>query len=259
MENREALLSALEWYVDAGVTIPVENDPNNRFSRTLDIPDSLTSTKIAPSEPPQKTQATASADIIKQAQAAADDCSTLDELRAAILAFDAHPLKKLATNMVFGDGNPQADIMVIGDPPATDEDRSGQAFCGVDGQLLDKILVSIGLSRDTVYLTHIINWRPPGNRTPLTEEIAISLPFIQKHIELVSPKHVVLMGGIAGKSILKATETMSRMRGKFHDYGDTKTPALTTYTPSFLIANPLQKRKVWQDMLALRDKIDAIS
>jgi uracil-DNA glycosylase family 4 len=262
MENRAALLSALEWYVDAGVTVPVDVHPNDRFSKELQLPESLTATDTPKQAVQPSKKTTASADIIKQAQSAAAACSTLDELRDAIMAFDAHPLKKLATNMVFADGNPQAHVMVIGDPPATDEDRNGHVYCGADGQLLDKIFDCIGLKRDgdkpenSIYLTHLLNWRPPGNRTPTDEEIAISLPFAHKHIELIAPKYLILMGGIAGKAILQSSDSMSRMRGKFHEYGDTKIQTLTTYTPAFLMSNPLQKRKVWNDMLALRERLN---
>ena len=165
--------------------------------------------------------------------------------------------------MVFADGNPEARVMVIGDPPATDEDRNGQAFCGVDGQLLDKIFDCIGLSRsgdtpdNSIYLTHILNWRPPGNRTSTDEEIALSVPFIQKHIELIAPQYLVILGGITAKALLETNESMSRIRGKFHEYGANKIPTLTTYPPAALISTPLHKRKVWEDMLALKDRMNA--
>lgn len=264
MNNRAAILSALQWYVDAGVTIPVDIEPNNRFSRDIEIPQFTQEVKPAPKPAPQ-TQSTPSADIINQAQTTAKACKNLDELRDAIANFDAHPLKKLATNMVFADGNPKASVMVIGDPPSTDEDRNGQVYCGVDGQLLDKIFDCIGLSRtgadsdNSIYLTHILNWRPPGNRTPTNEEIDISLPFVHRHIELVQPRYIVLMGGAASKAILDSNATLSRLRGQFYTFADTEIPVMATYAPAFLMANPLQKRKVWNDMLMLKDKMNETS
>lgn len=257
MTNTE--LKALEWYMDVGVDIAINDTPNDRFAKTIEMssfiePIPTPTPQVA--EPKQDT-IEINISLIESAKTAAKACSTLDELSAAISAFEAHPLKKTASNMVLGTGNTQADIMIIGDPPSNDEDRSGNAFSGTGGQLLDKILQSIQLSRETAYLTHITHWRPPGNSTPTEEHLTLSKPFIEKQIELVAPKHIIILGINAAKSLLKTEKTMSRIRGEWFEYGTQKIPTLVTYTPDFLLKNPLQKRKTWRDLLAFKGKIDA--
>jgi DNA polymerase len=201
------------------------------------------------------------ADIIKEAEKLAQSAQNLDELKSAILNFEGLEVKKTATQMVFADGNPHAKIMLIGEAPGADEDRQGIPFVGVSGQLLDRIFACIGLSRtneveaDSLYISNILNWRPPGNRTPTAEEMAIAAPFIRRHIELVKPKILVLCGGVAAQTLLETKESISRLRGKIHDYGD-GVKAIATYHPAFLLRTPLQKKKVWDDMLRLREVLD---
>lgn len=266
MDNRATLLSALQWYEDSGVTCPVSAQPNNRFRRHIETPatGSPVTAPVSRNAPDtQKVPLMAHDEAVIQAQKAAMACNNPDELKNAVAAFDAHPLKKTATNTVFAAGNPHARVMVIGDPPAADEDRTGKAFVGDSGRLADNIFAAIGLSRDSdeadksVYMTHILNWRPPGNRTPTPEEITINLPFIKRHIDLISPELIVIFGGLAAKALLNTNESISRIRGKFHEYGDNKIPALPTYSPEFLLANPAQKRKVWHDILAFEDRMNA--
>lgn len=250
-------LAALEWYMDVGVDVAISDAPNDRFSKTVETPSFIESAPAPHVSEPKQETIQVDVSSVENAITAAAPCTNLDELSSAILGFDAHPLKKTASNMVFGAGNPEADIMVIGDPPSNDEDRSGNAFSGADGQLLDKILQSIGLSRETTYLTHITHWRPPGNSTPTTDHLALSKPFIEKQIELIAPNYIIILGINAAKSLLGTDKTLSRVRGEWFEYGSQKIPVLVTYTPDFLLKNPLQKRKTWHDMLALKDKINA--
>jgi uracil-DNA glycosylase family 4 len=269
--NRDTILSALEWYIDAGVTVAVGDMPNNRFSRELNIApqneSQLTTETSQQTEQISKPNTPkAFDDIVERAQKIAHSCQSLNELRDAIYAFDAHPLKHHATNIIFEDGNRSAKVMVIGDPPSSEEDRNGIAYApnGQDGALLDKIFASIDLNRNdetsekSIYITHITHWRPPGNRSLTSDEIAISLPFLQKQIELAQPKIIILMGGVTAKAILGKTESLSRIRGTFYEYGDQKTPVIATYSPAYLQSNPLQKRKVWMDILLLKDKLHDI-
>ena len=258
--TKAALIAALEWYDDMGVTIAVEDEPQDRMSDDISgiaAPPETTAAPAQTSTPapaPQKTNNNAD---IKTAQKIAAACTSLDELRAAIIDFDAHPLKKTSTKMVFGAGNPDAKIMVIGDPPSNTEDRSGEAYSGDSGTLLDKILNAIALSRDTVYMTHITHWRPPGNSTPSEAHLALSKPFIARQIELVKPQFIIIMGGSAANTLIESDQSLSRIRGQWFDYGADKIPALVTYSPDFLLKNPLQKRKVWHDMLAFQEKLNA--
>ncbi|MEM7618535.1 MAG: uracil-DNA glycosylase, partial [Pseudomonadota bacterium] len=210
------------------------------------------------------------AEAMVESKKLAAACTNLDELKQAIANFDGLSVKKTATNMVFSDGNPKADIMLIGEAPGADEDAQGKPFVGASGQLLDKILASIGLARDSkeidkaVYISNILNWRPPGNRTPTAQEIEISLPFIEKHIELVSPKYLILCGAVPGKSLLNQKASISKLRGKFHEYQaisiqntaqERTILALATYHPAYLLRTPAQKRAVWADMLMLKSEL----
>lgn len=182
-------------------------------------------------------------------------CKTLEELKNAMLAFKGCALKETAINTVFSDGNPNADVMLIGEAPGADEDIQGLPFVGQSGQLLNKIFQAIGLSRDKLYISNILPWRPAGNRTPTNDEIAICQPFIEQHIHLVKPKLLVFLGGVSAKTLLKTTEGITRLRGQFHEYktpqGET-IPCFATYHPAYLMRSPGQKAQVWHDMLKIK-------
>ncbi len=272
---KQQMRTALQWYAEQGVDICLSDTAINRFSA-----------------PPEKEQGSAESSSItqqahRQINAAAEPsyvvmgkskaCSeairlakqagSLEELSAIIADFDGIAIKKTAGNMVFGAGNPKADIMIIAESPGDDEDRVGAPFAGSAGQLLDKALSCIGLDRTqeeperAVYLTNILNWRPPGNRTSSSAEIEISLPFIERHIQLVKPKILVLCGGGAAKALLGKEQSISRLRKIWHDYclqtkalqeEETAIPALATYHPSDLLKTPLQKKLFWADLLTLK-------
>ena len=275
-----AAKAALQFYADHGVDIAVNDDVTDKTALSFDAP----SARQTPSHQaqgdtqPSLVQAVASAppapllgktDALAKAIEYAKAAKTLDDLKEAITQFDGIGLKKTATNLVFADGNPKAKIMLIGEAPGADEDRQGKPFVGVSGQLLDKILATIGIDREqddplkSVYISNIINWRPPGNRTPAPAEIEVSLPFIERHIQLVQPELIILCGGVSAKALLGSGDSISRLRKKWHGYTpqnaelakDAKPiPAIATYHPAYLLRTPAQKRAVWQDMLILNDK-----
>lgn len=183
--------------------------------------------------------------------------ATLDELKAAVASWSGADLKKTASHLVFGDGREDADIMFVGHSPGADEDRQGKPFVGLSGQLLNRMLASIGLDRQQVYLTNILLWRPPGNRTPTPEEISQFMPILQRHIELVQPKIIVALGELAGKSLLATQETILKQRGKWVDdqRAGQSVAVMVTLHPDQLCKTPGQKALAWQDLCQLSEKI----
>lgn len=187
---------------------------------------------------------------------------TIEELEAALKAFDGCALKETATNLVFGDGNPRAKVMLIGEAPGADEDRQGKPFVGVSGQLLDRMMAWIGLDRTSFYITNILYWRPPGNRQPTAAEIAACLPFVERHIELVDPALLVLVGGSSAKTLLGRSEGIMRLRGQWFQYQSAHMarpiPATALYHPAYLLRAPAQKRDAWRDLLSLKRRLQTI-
>lgn len=190
-------------------------------------------------------------------------CASLDDLRAAMEAFDGCPLKVTATKTVFGDGNPKAPLMLIGEAPGREEDRQGVPFVGESGRLLDRMLASIGLDRTSYYITNLLPWRPPGNRTPTDQEVAVCLPFLQRHIELVQPRVLLLLGGLPTRNLFARPEGIMRQRGKWRRYESTglshPIDALATLHPAFLLRQPAQKRLAWRDLLDLQERLRALA
>lgn len=188
--------------------------------------------------------------------------ASLAELRAELDRFEGCALKHTAMNTVFADGNPEAPIMFVGEAPGEDEDRQGKPFVGVSGQLLDQMLAAAGLDRTKVYISNILFWRPPGNRSPTDAEIAACLPFAERHIALVKPKVLVLLGGVAAKSLLRTRDGITRLRGrwtKFTPHAGTETAesfrCLPTLHPAYLLRQPAAKRQAWQDMLLIKQEV----
>jgi DNA polymerase len=278
-------LAALQWHLDCGMDEAWADAPVDRTTSAR------AAAGLAPSLAPQSavkspiplladkasvsgTEFMGTAQARAEAAKIAAACTTLEDLRAAIQSFDGLSIRKTATQIVFSDGNPAAKIMLVGEAPGADEDRMGLPFVGASGQLLDKILGSIGLSRAAddlsraVYISNVINWRPPGNRTPSPAEIDISLPFIERHIALVKPSILILCGGVAAKALLGSGDNISKLRGKFHSYTpatpgiagpDTSpVPSIATYHPAYLLRTPIQKKAVWADMLMLKKQILSI-
>ncbi|MBP2228520.1 DNA polymerase [Azospirillum agricola] len=195
------------------------------------------------------------------ARARAGEARTLAELEAALRAFDGCPLKATAMNTVFADGNPEATVMLVGEAPGEDEDRQGKPFVGVSGRLLDRMLAQIGLDRGAIYITNILPWRPPGNRSPTQAEIAACLPFLERHIALVKPKLLVALGGVSAKTLLNRAEGITRLRGQWRDYDAAggPVPLLPMLHPAYLLRNPIAKREAWRDMLSLRQRMNEVA
>ena len=183
--------------------------------------------------------------------------SSLEELKSYMSDFKGCELYKSSTNMVFSDGNPKSEIMLIGEAPGHDEDIQGKPFVGRSGKLLDKMLEAIELNREKVYIANIIPWRPPNNRRPTDEEIETCLPFIKKHIELINPKVLMLLGSTATFALLKNTEGITKIRGKWVDlnFNTISVPTLPTFHPAFLLRQPAQKKHVWEDLKSLKNKV----
>ncbi len=240
MEINTALF-LLEWYQKNGIDIPLCDQPRNQ----LDM--SGVSAPMMPSKPffalPHEPQ-----------HHPALSCQTLDELKQALLQFEGCSLKDTAMNLVFADGYPQAKVMLVGEAPGADEDRQGRPFVGQSGQLLDKILKAIGLDRTAVYISNIIPWRPPGNRPPTTQEIAVCQPFIHRHIQLIEPKILILLGGVAAKTLLQRTDGIMRLRGQWHSYSlhdKVTAKVMATFHPAYLMRSPGQKSLVWHDFVMI--------
>lgn len=272
-------LAALEWYLDNGVDEALSDAPVNKTALAPPVPanrleparvsDDIMKKTSAPAVKSHASALLGASDARNESVRLALEAKTLEDLRAAIQNFDGIALKKTATNLVFCDGNKDAPIMIVGEAPGADEDRLGKPFVGVSGQLLDKIIACIGLARaesdpaKAVYISNILNWRPPGNRTPSPGEIEASLPFIERHIQLVKPKLLIFAGGVSAKALLGSAESISRLRTVWHQYlpqtpefreGAAPIPAIATYHPSYLLRTPSQKKLVWADMLTVQEK-----
>lgn len=189
----------------------------------------------------------------------AKSANNLDELRAAIEKFDAIAFKNTAAHTVIADGNPKAGIMFIGEAPGAEEDRQGLPFVGQAGQLLDKMLAAIQLDRrNNAYISNILFWRPPGNRTPSPEEMAACMPFVRRHIELINPKILVCLGGTAMKAMFEVKDGIMKMRGSWMDFTPSPNhapiPTLLTYHPAFLLRTPAYKKDSWADLQDLQKR-----
>ena len=180
----------------------------------------------------------------------------LERLKKSIRNIKNCSLKSSSTNMVFSDGNPKSKIMLIGEAPGANEDEEGLPFVGRAGALLDKMLAAIDLDRNKVYISNIINFRPPDNRRPTDEEIKRYLPFISKHIEIINPKILVLLGSTAMNALIGKEVVISKMRGKWIEkkFGNCKTSVIITFHPAFLMRQPVQKKMAWIDLKMIRDK-----
>ena len=189
-----------------------------------------------------------------------DKADNLERLKKLILNIKNCSLKNDATNMVFSDGNPKSKIMFLGEAPGSNEDQEGLPFVGRAGSLLDKMLASINLDRKSVYISNIINYRPPENRRPTDEEINRYLLFVKKHIEIIAPKILVLLGSTAMKALIGNDTVISKVRGKWieKEFGQHKTSMIVTFHPAFLMRQPTQKKLAWVDLKMIRDKKDIL-
>ncbi|PKQ05877.1 MAG: uracil-DNA glycosylase [Alphaproteobacteria bacterium HGW-Alphaproteobacteria-11] len=264
----------LAFYVEAGVGEALCDAPVDRYAldeaaapaaatpaeRQATPAPLAAAPKPAPLRPP--SPAALPLDDARAAESAreiASACKTLDELRAALETFEGCPLRYTAKNLVFADGNPQARLMLVGEAPGRDEDLQGLPFVGRAGQLLDRMLAAIGLDRTSVYIVNTLPWRPPGNRTPTPAEHAVCMPFVERHIELVAPEVLLLLGGVSAKQLLRTDTGITRLRGKWSTYncGGRDIPALPTLHPAYLLRQPAQKRLAWRDLQSLKARLDA--
>jgi uracil-DNA glycosylase family 4 len=197
--------------------------------------------------------------VAASAREIAAACRSVAEIEEALRTFDGCPLKETALNLCLADGNPGARLMLIGEAPGAEEDRQGKPFVGPSGQLLDRMLACIGLDRTSVYITNSIYWRPPGNRTPTAAEIAACQPFLERQIELIRPKLIVFVGGIAARGLLGVKEGVTRLRGRrlLYRLADGSTvPAMVMFHPAYLLRQPSHKRLAWRDLLAIRQLLN---
>ena len=259
-------LDALRWAIEMGADEAVLDAPIDRYAESAAQlaarQSSLPTLPVRPAEPVARQAAQAplapSQGVVDSRNAAAK-AGNLTELRAAVAAFEGCALKQTATNMVFSDGNPEADLMIMGEAPGAEEDRQGVPFVGASGKLLDRMLEAIGRDRTSAYISNILFWRPPGNRNPTDAEVAACMPFVQRHIALVRPKVLVFVGGASAKALLDRKEGIMRLRGKWYDYTspglEVPIPAMATFHPAYLLRSPGQKREVWRDFLAIKSRL----
>ena len=252
-------LSTLSWLVEAGADEAIAEQPVNRLAAKAPVAPAA----AAPARPvaARAVPLPLESDAIGSAQAAAAAATSLVELRSALEAFDGCALKRTATNTVFADGVAEGRVMLIGEAPGRDEDRIGKPFVGRAGQLLDKMLASIALDRKTnAYITNVINWRPPDNRDPTPEEAAACLPFLRRHIELAQPKLIILLGAVAARHVVGASDGIMRLRGRWLEYriGDAMVPLMPTLHPAYLLRQPAHKKLAWRDLQAIRDKMQTL-
>ena len=266
--NWAAAMAALDWQRELGVEDWVLDAPLNRYDLPEKVAEPL---RAAPSTPAPAAAAKRPAampplapvdlpkvDVVAEAVAAAARATSLDGLRDALAGFDHCEIRRGARNLVFSDGNPKARVMIVGEAPGRDEDVEGVPFVGAAGQMLDKMFAAIGLSRTSpdaltsLYITNVMPWRPPGNRDPEADEIAMMRPFVERHIMLADPEVLVVMGNtplftLTGeRGILRARGNWGTALGR---------PVLPMTHPAYLLRNPAAKREAWADLLALQARL----
>ncbi len=261
----EAALALLEWQAEMGADEPMLDAPVDRFELAEPVPTArpvvaAPTAASAPTAAPRLPDEKPLEALVAEATRLADTAETLDQLATAQEGFDGIELKKGARNFAFADGNPKARVLILGEAPGDEEDRQGRPFVGRAGQLLDRMFAAIGLARDAVdaeralYITNVLPWRPPGNRDPSPDEMAMMMPFVRRHVALVDPDVVVLMGNTPCQAAL-GRRGILRLRGGWTEaFGK---PALPMTHPAYLLRNPPAKREAWADLLSLAEKLDA--
>lgn len=289
MSNSISFEELLRFYDEAGLDIGLSDEPINRFllnnettapnnRRAASINNQQEVSGASRSGAPQKrdyfsggqsaaiqprtnaatTQIVPDATQIEYARAAAASANTLEDLRNALANFDGCGLKFTARNLCFSDGNPQSELMFVGEAPRRDEDIEGIPFAGQTGQLFDKMVNALGYQRENIYIANVIPWRPPGNRQPTPLEIELCRPFIERQIELASPKVIVALGGIAATLLTGNNGGILRMRGTWMIHKTSsgqEIPVMPTLNPAYLLRSPAQKRFSWRDLLNVKMKL----
>jgi uracil-DNA glycosylase family 4 len=274
--NHQDLHAVLEWYRAAGVDLAVGEAPVDRFAMPAPQPRSQPRMAV-PNAVPQGgqqggNQASASAGAHtgaplqvpliggdpREAEALAAAADSLEALKAAMEQFEGCTLKLRATQLVFADGNPEARLMLVGEAPGSEEDRVGKPFVGRAGQLLDRMLAAIGLDRSQVYIANMVPWRPPGNRNPTPDELAVCLPFLRRQVSLVAPRILVTLGNVPTQTLFETSTGITRMRGQWRSLtiGGHEMQALATLHPAFLLRTPSAKRQAWQDLSSVRAALE---
>ncbi|MFI0396596.1 uracil-DNA glycosylase family protein [Paracoccus sp. p1-h21] len=256
----ETALALLDWQREMGADEAILDAPLDRFEAAArPAPAAAPPAAASPPLSPGDDDAPDQQALVDLATALAAQTGSLADLAAAQEGFDGIELKKGARHFVFSDGRPQARLLILGEAPGEEEDRQGKPFVGRAGQLLDKMLAAIGLARDAAdaeraaYIVNVLTWRPPGNRRPTPQEIAVSLPFLRRHIELADPDVIVLMGNTPCQAALGRAGIL-RLRGQWMQaFGK---PALPMTHPAYLLRNPAAKREAWADLLSLADRLD---
>ncbi len=254
--SKEQALELLERHIEAGADEFLQKDPIDRFSeaKTRQTTPHQKPTLTPIKTPPPLIDTTAQ----KEADELAKNCKSIDDLYKALCGFKGCALSKMAKNTVFADGNQNADIMLIGEAPGREEDRKGLPFVGESGRLMDEMMKYIGLTREQVYITNTVFWRPAGNRAPRPDEIALCKPFIERHIELMAPKFLICIGNIATKNILGQTQGITQLRGNWFPYEKhaIKIEAMAMLHPAYLLRQPLRKEEAWQDWLRFGERLE---
>lgn len=251
--------ATLAWQLEMGVDEAICDAPVDRYA--LD-PAPAAVSRLQPAQTTPDT-ATIDTDPVADAHAMAQGAHDLEALAAALAMFSHCDLRLGARNLVFSAGRADARVMIVGEAPGRDEDIQGQPFVGEAGRLLDRMFAAIGMGRNhpdparAMYITNILPWRPPQNRDPSSEERAMMLPFVLRHIELVAPDIVILMGRISASTLLGTNDGITRIRGQWRDVAGR--PALPMLHPAYLIRNPAAKREAWADLLALQAKLRTLS
>ena len=290
MSGRDTSQTAalLRWYLEAGVDETIAETPQNRYadtsaSQTHEEPIAVSpprqseprqsqarsaqprqSQAAGPAASPRSSASTTGAVMgaVTEAVALASAATSLDALRDALAGFDGCALSKTATNLVFGDGNPEGRVVLIGEGPGAEEDRRGLPFVGPSGQLLDRMLASIGLDRTKVFISNTVFWRPPGNRAPTSSEIATCMPFVERILELIDPALLIALGGPAAMSLLGQKESVGKLRGRWFSYQTPRMPApipaTALFHPAYLLRSPGQKRLAWRDLLNIKHKLESL-
>ena len=278
--TRDELIACLDWQVACGADEAIGNQathdqpfvPLKSFLSTPSAAgqanvvgarqDSVRPTTLPVAAPSSRSQIVAqqqiSPPLIEPAVDELAAITSLDALRVALERLEGCALKNTAGNLVFCDGNPGARVMIVGEAPGRDEDRVGLPFVGAAGQLLDRMLASIGLDRSAVYITNLLPWRPPGNRTPTAEETRLLLPYLRRHIQLAKPEYLLILGGSSAKALLGTKDGILKLRGVWRDvdFGDGATrPTLCSLHPAYLLRSPAQKRLSFDDLLSLRARL----
>ncbi len=263
--DRQAMLAALEMQFEAGVDetvgdVPVDRTRASEVERPAAVrraADAPRSANVVPARP-GALLADHPASAPEVARAMAARCDDLESLRSAIGVFEFCALKKGARNLVFADGNPEARLMIVGEAPGRDEDRQGLPFVGRAGRLLDEMFKAIGLRRDSpdrgtaLYITNVLPWRPPNNRDPTAEEVAMMLPFLARHVEIAAPDIIVLMGNTALRAVLSRTG-ITRLRGRWTE--GLGRPVMPMFHPAALLRDGLKKRDSWTDLLEISRRL----